>query len=136
MYSQDGLYIPPHLPQFTGGYKYVNRKQYVNSTDAQFFGLYPSVNEQAILEILYSDHYSPADKSPVNCPPGCRIQTYLHCLLDVMKELHTKHDNLVHTYTHYMPRTRDKVFTPSQLRQFVEAHNEISVNEYQLHDFV
>ena len=25
VYSQDGLYIPPHLPPFTGGYKYVNR---------------------------------------------------------------------------------------------------------------
>ena len=53
VYSQEGLHIPDHLPRFSSGHKYCNRKQYVNTSDAEIFALCLSRNEEAIQEILY-----------------------------------------------------------------------------------
>ena len=111
-YSQDCLHIPENIPRTTSGFKFINRKQFVNTSDAEIFALYLSENEDAIQEILYSDHFTADDKSPINCPSRCRIQTYPKILFNIMRELHTKHDNLVHTHTHYLPRTRKREEVP------------------------
>ena len=64
VYAQNELTIPCHLPQFTCGWKYGNKHEYVNMSDAQVFGLYLLENKFAIEEIMNSDHYSPSDKNP------------------------------------------------------------------------
>ena len=135
-YRQCELTIPCHLPRFSYGWKYGNLHDYVNMSDAQVFGLYLTENQTAIDEILNSDHYSPMDKRPVNCPSGCVVQTYPYCLISVMRELHTKHDNLVNTITAYVPRTRNEVYTPTQLAQFIGEHTLDKLSEYQMSHFL
>lgn len=98
-------------------------------SDAQVFGLYLLENQNAIDEIMHSDHSSPTDKRPVNCPSGCVVQTYPYCLISVMRELHTKHKNLVNTVTAYIPRTRTEVYIPAQLAQFIESHTLDKISE-------
>ena len=104
-------------------------------SDAQIFGLYLLENQTAIDEVMNSDHYSPTDKRPVNCPSGCGVQTYPFCLIFVMRELHTKHDNLVNTITAYVPCTRSEVYIPAQLAQFIDAHTPDKLSEYQMSHF-
>ena len=40
----------------------------------------------------------------------------------IMRELHTEHDNLVSTFTAYMPRSRAEALVPAQLHPFFQAH--------------
>ena len=135
-YRAAGLYIPPNLPKFTDGMQYITEHEFVFKSDAEIFALYLEENVAAIDELMYSDRYSPGDKQPVNCPPGCRIQTYPLGMQKIMRELHTKHDNLVSTFTAYMARSRSEVLVPAQLAPFLHAHFTPDVSNENQHKFV
>ena len=64
-YTAAALYIPPNLPRFTDGMKYISDPEFVHKTDAEVFDMYLEENVAAIDELMYSDRYCPRDKQPV-----------------------------------------------------------------------